>query len=627
MFLIHQIFIGKKKSLRYCMDRFAPISALGSEQRKSLGQGLRLLESSEQRKRGYPPRLTRNKPNVHPYIRKFSKIMGCSSSTLQINKPLGSPAEDYVEGVVCQVTDLNENEPKTFDLNEKKVLLIKQNGKISALGTKCTHYGAPLVSSAVGDGRLRCQWHGACFNIATGDIEDFPGLDSLPCYQVTIEDNNVKVRARKTELESNKRIKDMVLRNTSDTQHIVVIGGGPSGAVCVETLRQEGFAGKITLVCAEKYLPYDRIKVTKTMDISIGKLEFRDCEFYQKHAIKVLTNTTATGVDIENREVSLSSGCPLSYDKLYIATGAKPRKLNIPGSDLKNVLVIREYDHAAYIQSQLSDQKEVAILGSSFIAMEAASYLSSKVKKVTVVIREDVPFKASLGPEIGAAFKKLFEEKGVNFVVNSGMKSIVGDDCGNVKEVELNDGSMIKADLVIMGVGSTFNTDFLKDSGIEIRSDGTIEVNQYLQTNKGNVFVGGDIAYAPVWCRHNEKASIGHFGLAHYHGKIAALNMLGKQKELQAVPFFWTALYGKSVRYAGHGRYDEILYSGNVEELKFVAYYLKGDEVVAVSSCQMDPIVSEYAERLAQGKQLYRDDIKSDMMGWRQRKKYRSRFV
>ncbi|CAH1981573.1 unnamed protein product [Acanthoscelides obtectus] len=581
---------------------------------------MRLLESIEPSQRCYTPRLTRKPSNELRYFRKLSKIMGCSSSTFQINKPISSQIDDFVEGVVCQVTDLNENEPKTFDLDEKKVLLIKQNGKISALGTKCTHYGAPLASSAVGDGRLRCQWHGACFNIATGDIEDFPGLDSLPCYQVTIEDNNVKVRARKSELESNKRIRNMVSRNKCDTQHIVVIGGGPSGAICVETLRQEGFCGQITLVCAEKYLPYDRIKVTKVMDMPIEKLQFRDPDFYQKYDIKVLTNTKATGVDIENRKVSLSNGCPLNYDKLYIATGAKPRKLNIPGADLKNVIVLREYDDAAYTQSQLSDQKEVAILGSSFIAMEAACFLSSKVKKVTVVLREDVPFKASLGPEIGSAFKKVFEEKGVHFAINSGMKSIIGDDCGNVKEVELNDGTIIKADLVIMGVGSTFNTDFLKDSGLQMLNDGTIEVDQYLQTNKENIFVGGDIAYAPVWCRHNKKASIGHFGLAHYHGKIAALNMLGKQKELQTVPFFWTVLYGKSVRYAGHGLYDEILYSGNVDELKFAAYYLKGDEVVAISSCQMDPIVSEYAERLAQGKQLYRDDIKADMMAWRQRK-------
>lgn len=102
----------------------------------------------------------------------------------------------YVEAVVCKESDLKENEMKVFDIGEEgKVLLVKQKGELNALGTKCTHYGAPLVSGALGDGRLRCQWHGACFNIKTGDIEDFPGFDSLPCYQVTVtEKGEVKVR-------------------------------------------------------------------------------------------------------------------------------------------------------------------------------------------------------------------------------------------------------------------------------------------------------------------------------------------------------------------------------------------------------------------------------------------------
>ena len=102
----------------------------------------------------------------------------------------------YVESVVCKVNDLKENEMKVFEIGEEgKVLVVKQNGEFNAVGTKCTHYGAPLVSGALGDGRVRCPWHGACFNLKTGDIEDFPGFDSLPCYQVTVsEKGEVKVR-------------------------------------------------------------------------------------------------------------------------------------------------------------------------------------------------------------------------------------------------------------------------------------------------------------------------------------------------------------------------------------------------------------------------------------------------
>ncbi|XP_072376071.1 apoptosis-inducing factor 3-like [Diabrotica undecimpunctata] len=254
--------------------------------------------------------------------------------------------EEYVEGIVCNVNDLQENELKTVELDEGKVLLVKQKGVISAIGPKCTHYGAPLVSSALGDGRVRCQWHGACFNILTGDIEDFPGLDSLPCYKVTIEDDKVKVRAKKSELRTNKRVKRMVKKDLKEDQHIVVIGGGPSGATCVETLRQEGYTGRLSFVCKENFLPYDRVKVSKSMDFDVEHASLRDEDFYKQYDIDVLKGVEATAVDSSNHSVTLSNGNTLNYDKLFIATGSLARKLNVPGSDLKNVVTLREYSDA-----------------------------------------------------------------------------------------------------------------------------------------------------------------------------------------------------------------------------------------------------------------------------------------
>jgi apoptosis-inducing factor 3 len=177
------------------------------------------------------------------------------------SSPTGIKSEDYVEGIVCQESDIGENEMKNFSLGDSKVLIVKQNGKISALGTKCSHYGALLSTGALGNGRIRCPWHGACFNLGTGDIEDYPGQDSIPCYQVKIERGQVKVRAKKSELQSNKRTKVMTLRDAKDERTFVVVGGGPSGAICTETMRQNGFAGRIVFICKEPVLPYDRTKV------------------------------------------------------------------------------------------------------------------------------------------------------------------------------------------------------------------------------------------------------------------------------------------------------------------------------------------------------------------------------
>lgn len=442
-------------------------------------------------------------------------------------------------------------------------------------------------------------------------------MDSLPCYQVTLTDNNeVKVRARKVELQANKRIKKMAKMDCREAQNIVVIGGGPSGATCVETLRQEGFVGKIILVSKENSLPYDRIKVSKTMDVEVSKLELRNTDFYRENGIEVLKNIEATSVNTAMNEVVLSSGSILKYDRLYIATGSKPLKIQVPGADLKNVLTVRTFEDSAYLHAQLSEDKEVVILGSSFIALESAAYCVNKVKKATVIVRGDSLLKESFGPKIGDAIQKLFEEKGISFQMKNGIKKCVDDGTGCVGSVELVDGSILQADICIMGVGSSFYTDFLKDSGLIMRANGAVDVNEYMQTNVANVFAGGDIAFAPVWSHDNMKTTIGHFPLAHKHGHIAGLNMLNKNVPLKAVPYFWTMLFGKSYRYAGHGKYDDIIYNGNVEDHKFVAYYLKGDEIVAISSCGMDPVVSQFAEVLSQGKKLYRKDVEGDSLEW-----------
>lgn len=427
----------------------------------------------------------------------------------------------------------------------------------------------------------------------------------------------MKVRAKRTDLETNKRTKAMCKAVKPVTETFVILGAGPSGATCAETLRQEGFTGRIVVVGKEKALPYDRVKVTKSMDAELAKIQFRTEEFYKENGIEMLRDVSATSIDSNNNSVSLSNGTAINYNKLYIATGCAAKRASIPGADLKNVMVMRNFDDGAYVQSQLRPDTTLVVLGGSYIAMESAAYCVSKVKKVTVVMHGDVPFKPLLGPRVGAAFKKLFEEKGVHFVNNSGITKCIDNGDGSIGSVELADGTTIEADLCIMGIGSTFYTQFVKGSGIEVRPDDTIEVDEYMRTNVSNVFAGGDLAYAPVWSYHNKKSAIGHYPLAHMHGKIAALNMLDKNQPLRAVPYFWTMLFGKGIRYAGHGRYNDIMYTGNVEALKFIAYYLDGDEVVATASCQMDPYVSIFAEILAQGKHLKRSDLTgTDLLDW-----------
>ncbi|CAH0713865.1 unnamed protein product, partial [Brenthis ino] len=527
----------------------------------------------------------------------------------------------YVESIVCKVNDLKENEMKVFEIGEEgKVLVVKQKGEFSAVGTKCTHYGAPLVSGALGDGRVRCPWHGACFNLKTGDIEDFPGFDSLPCYQVTVtKKGEVKVRAKISDLKSNKRTKDMGMVSSCGDSAVVVVGGGPSGATCAETLRSEGFKGRITLIAKETYLPYDRIKVSKIGTVTdIEKLQVRSLQYYKEANIDILKGIEVTKVNTENKSIELSNGSKMSFNALYLATGSKPRIPDIPGIDLKNIFTVRNFDDSVNILSTLGSEKDknVVVLGLSFIGLESASSCVSKAKSMTVVGKDTAPLGQIFGKEIGQSLQKLFEDNGVAFHFETTITKCNGDN-GVIKSVELTNGITLPADMLILGVGTTFYTEFLKDSGISLTPNGAVNVNDKLETNVKNIYAGGDIAFAPVFALDNAQMNIGHVGLAQYHGQVAAKNILNKDTPLRTVPYFWMMVFGKSIRYAGCGKPASFQIEGDVSALKFVIFFFnEADKVISVASCMRDPVVSQFAELLYQGKALYRKDLKDDPFAW-----------
>ncbi|XP_022219115.1 apoptosis-inducing factor 3 isoform X3 [Drosophila obscura] len=549
-----------------------------------------------------------------------SKCNSSSDSSKDASMPVNANQPDadgveYTDPVaVCNVSDLKENEMKQVDFDEDtRVLLVKQNGRLQAVGAKCTHFGAPLNTGALSQGRVRCPWHGACFNLETGDIEDFPGLDSLPCYNVQVSsEGQVMLRAKRADLAKSKRVKNMVARKPEDQRCFIVVGGGPSGAVCAETLRQEGFTGRLILVSRENYLPYDRVKISKAMNLDIEQLRFRDEEFYKQHDIEVWLGVGASKLDTAQKELHCTNGYVVKYDKIYIATGCSSFKPPIPGANLNNVKTIRELDDTKSIIAAVSEATRVVCLGASFIALEAAASLVSKVASVTVVGRDKVPLKAAFGELIGQRVAQLFEENKVTMRMESGITEIIGDDDGNVAEVQLADETRIPCDLLILGTGSTLNTQFLAKSGVRINRNGSVDVTDFLESNVPDVYVGGDIANAHIHGLAHDRVNIGHYQLAQYHGRIAAINMCGSVKKLEAVPFFFTMLFGKGIRYAGHGSYKDVIIDGSLEDLKFVAYFVnEADTVTAVASVGRDPIVAQFAELISQGKCLGRGHIEN----------------
>uniref|UniRef100_A0A673NN14 Apoptosis-inducing factor 3-like n=1 Tax=Sinocyclocheilus rhinocerous TaxID=307959 RepID=A0A673NN14_9TELE len=468
---------------------------------------------------------------------------------------------DYIEASVCHVKDLENGQMREVDLGAGRALLIKEHGEFFAMGHKCPHYGAPLVKGVLSKGHVRCPWHGACFNITTGDIEDFPGLDSLPTFQARVEKEKVIIRANKQALQTQRRSKAMskcsaVINSSTGFSHILIIGSGPAGLVCAETLRQEGFTDRIVMCTMDKHLPYDRPKLSKVVS-----------------------------VDVKTRTVTFRDGFKMEYRKLFIATGSRPKPLSYKGKDVGNVFHLRTPEDANSIAT-LASSKNAVIVGTSFIGMEVAAALTYKAHSVSVIGIEAVPFRKALGEKVGKALMKL-------------------------KEVVLKSGKVLRADVCVIGIGESVPaTAFLKQSGVHMDSKGFIPVNKTMQTNIDGVFAGGDVVTFPLALRSNKKVNIPHWQMAHVHGRVAALSMMGKASEIKTVPYFWTAMFGKSIRYAGYGDgFDDVVIQGDLDELKFVAYYTKSEEVVAVASMNYDPIVSRVAEVFGSGKTIRKRDM------------------
>ncbi|XP_009987731.1 PREDICTED: apoptosis-inducing factor 3-like, partial [Tauraco erythrolophus] len=508
---------------------------------------------------------------------------------------------------VCKEADVRDGELWEVMVAGYPVLLVRNRTQFSALGSRCPHYGAPLSKGVLKGERLRCPWHGACFNIRTGDLEEYPALDCLPCFKVTVEDGKVFVTAKKKDLESSQRVKDASKWCLLNRHTLLLLGGGVAALACAETLRQEGFTGRIIMATKEKHVPYDKSKLSKEMNLKAEDMYLRKPEFLDAHCIELWTEKEAVSVDFQKQKVRFMDGSSLKYNQLLIATGSHSSSLKVPGADLQNVCILQTPEDSSKIL-ELATGRNLVIIGASFIGMEIAAFLSDKAGAISVVDKKEFPFQNAMGPQVGGVAKKMLQNKGVKFYMKTELSELKGKD-GKVTEAVLANGEKIPADVVVTGVGVTPNSAFLKGTSIARDDSGAILVDLLMQTNIPNVFAAGDVVSFPVALLNGERSSIHHQQVAEAHGHIAALNMLKKGKELHTVPFFWTTMLGKTIRYAGCGKgYTETVVKGSLEQQKFLIFYIRDGSVTAAASLNCDPMVSLIAEVLYSGKQISKEE-------------------
>ncbi len=472
--------------------------------------------------------------------------------------------------------DLPEGVTRLVEAFGSPVLLSRFDGVVSAVAATCTHAGAPLAQGVRQGARLVCPWHKAAFCLRTGAVLDPPALDALEAFTAREEAGRIQIsRAEPPEATA----------GAADARCFVIIGAGAAGAMAAQTLRQEGFGGRVVMLDQANRVPYDRTVLSKyalSGEKGAEKTPLQSQEFYRQHGIERVT-AEVVRLDPASRRIECADGSHWQYDAALVATGGVPSKPDLPGADLPGVFLLRSRADADAVLAQAERSARAVILGASFIGMEVAASLRERGLEVTVVGREEVPLAKQLGPEIGGALQRMHERQGVRFQLGQAIRALQGD--GRLQSVLLESGERLEADLVVIGFGVRPATGFV--TGLPLGDDGSIGVDARLQAADG-LYAAGDITRFPD--RGDGPAiRVEHWRVAEQHGRVAALNMLGQATDYTATPVFWTIQYLKRVDYVGHaGSWDEVVLHGDLEAPEFLAYFVKDGTVAAAAGMGRD---------------------------------------
>jgi NADPH-dependent 2,4-dienoyl-CoA reductase/sulfur reductase-like enzyme len=370
-------------------------------------------------------------------------------------------------------------------------------------------------------------------------------------------------------------------------QVFVIVGAGLAGAKAAQTLREEGFGGRIVLVGEETERPYERPPLSKGYLLGkepAAKAYVHDEGWYEANAVELRLGTAAGGLDASAHEVGLADGSTLRYDRLLLATGASPRRLDVPGADLEGVHYLRTMGDSRTLKEALAlGGRRVVVVGAGWIGLETAAAARAYGNEVTIIEPAPSPLHRPLGPELGRVFADLHRRHGADLRLDTGVTGFLSsreETPGRVRAVVAGDGE-IPADLVIVGVGVRPDTELAEAAGLEV-DDGVV-TDGSLRTSAPDVFAAGDVANAfnPLLGR---RIRVEHWANALNGGPAAARAMLGRDVVYDRVPYFFSDQYDLGMEYSGAaspGDYDQIVYRGSVDDLEFVAFWLSQGRVVA----------------------------------------------
>ena len=427
-------------------------------------------------------------------------------------------------------------------VGEDEVLIARVDGELFAIGARCTHYQGPLGEGLIVGDTIRCPWHHAHFCLKSGEAIAAPAIDPVKRWMVSEADDIVRVTSEAPPVKHSRGAQARARR-------VVILGGGAAGFAAGEMLRREGFDGGLTIISSDADAPYDRPNCSK--DYLAGEapqewMPLRSADWYKDNDIDLQLNAEAAGLDAAAKNISLKSGRVFAYDALLIATGAEPVLPLIPGFGAPDVYTLRSLRDADAIIEAAKSARRVAVVGASFIGLEAAAALRNRGLEVQVIAPETIPLARVMGEDIGRWVLGLHEATGIVFHLGAAVRGWAA------KQLSLDGGAAIPADFVVAGTGVRPRTAVAEAAGIAL--DHGILVDAHLKTNAPGVYAAGDVARYPDR-RSKQNIRVEHWVHAERQGQHVARTILGDDAPFADTPFFWSAHQGISIRYIGHAEH------------------------------------------------------------------------
>ena len=389
----------------------------------------------------------------------------------------------------------------------------------------------------------------------------------------------------------------------------VIVGASLAGAKAAETLREEGFTGRVVLIGEETEPPYERPPLSKGYLSGAEPREkafVHEPQWYVEHNIEWRAGTLAVELDLAARTVSTLPTDTVRYDKLLLATGSRVRTLTAPGSDLQGVRYLRTLDHSDALLEGFREGAHVVVIGAGWIGLETAAAARQHGCTVTVVEMDSLPLRRVLGDEVATVYRDLHAAHGVDFRFGAGVQEIKGVD-GAVTGVLLEDGWEVAADLVVVGVGLRPAVELAEAAGLEV--DNGIVTDENLRTSDPHVWACGDVAssFNPLL---GSRLRVEHWANALNGGPAAARSMLGKGEPYGPVPYFFSDQYDLGMEYSGWvapGGYDQVVFRGEPGTAEagaapeFLAFWVQDGAVLAGMNANVWDVTETIADLVRAG--------------------------